>query len=158
LSSALNVDPGQQSIRLSGLAGDTSLPDGSEAAQLQSQILDKLKKIPDIGYGVAYQNLLSAANEQLNRPLKDGFRMKGSSAVPSWTASSFWPKASASRSASAEILNPLWNVGHVRDLQARRGRLMHACQSGCDDRTDRFLSRLRHPRSRGLRARWFGRR
>ena len=36
LSSALNVDPGQQSIRISNLAMDSSLPDGSEAAQLQN--------------------------------------------------------------------------------------------------------------------------
>jgi hypothetical protein len=36
-----------------------------------------LKEIPDISYGVAYQNLLNAANERLNRPLKNGFRMKG---------------------------------------------------------------------------------
>jgi hypothetical protein len=53
------------------------LPDGSDAAQLQSQILDQVKEIPDIGYGVAYQNLLNAANERLNRPLKNGFRMEG---------------------------------------------------------------------------------
>ena len=77
LSGALNVDPGQQSIRISNLAGDSSLPDGSEAAQLQNQILGQLKEIPDIGYGVAYQNLLNAANERLNRPLKNGFRMEG---------------------------------------------------------------------------------
>ena len=77
LSSTLNVDPSQQSIRISNLAADSSLPDGSEAAQLQKQILDQLKEIPDIGYGVAYQNLLSAANERLNRPLKNGFRMDG---------------------------------------------------------------------------------
>jgi Domain of unknown function (DUF4403) len=77
LSGALNVDAGQQSIRISNLAGDSSLPDGSEAAQLQNQILGRLKEIPDIGYGVAYQNLLNAANERLNRPLKNGFRMEG---------------------------------------------------------------------------------
>jgi hypothetical protein len=77
LSSTLNVDAGQQSIRISNLAGDSSLPDGSEAAQLQNQFLDQLKEIPDIGYGVAYQNLLNAANERLNRPLKNGFRMEG---------------------------------------------------------------------------------
>jgi hypothetical protein len=77
LSSALNVDAGQQSIHISNLAADSSLPDGSEAAQLQNQILDQLKDIPDIGYGVAYQNLLNAANEHLNRPLKNGFRMEG---------------------------------------------------------------------------------
>jgi hypothetical protein len=76
LSGALNVDAGQQSIRISNLAADSSLPDGSEAAQLQNQLLDQLKEIPDIGYGVAYQNLLTAANERLNRPLKNGFRME----------------------------------------------------------------------------------
>jgi hypothetical protein len=77
LSGALTVDPGQQSIHISNLAGDSSLPDGSEAAQLQSQILEQLKNIPDVGYGLAYQNLLNAANERLNRPLKNGFRMQG---------------------------------------------------------------------------------
>jgi Domain of unknown function (DUF4403) len=77
LSAALNVDAGQQSIRISNLAVDSSLPDGSEAAQLQNQVFDQLKQIPDIGYGVAYQNLLNAANERLNRPLKNGFRMEG---------------------------------------------------------------------------------
>ncbi len=30
-----------------------------------------------LDYGVAYQNLLNAANEKLSRPLKDGFRMEG---------------------------------------------------------------------------------
>ncbi|MDB5605012.1 MAG: hypothetical protein JWP25_1912 [Bradyrhizobium sp.] len=77
LSAALNVDASQQSIKISNLAGDTSLPEGSVAAQLQDQLLDQLKQIPDIGYGLAYQNLLNAANERLNRPLKNGFRMEG---------------------------------------------------------------------------------
>ena len=36
-----------------------------------------MKEIPDVSYGVAYQNLLNAANERLNRPLKNGFRMEG---------------------------------------------------------------------------------
>jgi hypothetical protein len=77
LSGALNVDPEQQSVRISNLAGDSSLADGSEAAQIQSEILGQLKEIPDVSYGVAYQNLLSAANQRLNRPLKNGFRMEG---------------------------------------------------------------------------------
>lgn len=77
LSAALNVDPDQQSIRISNLAGDSSLAEGSEATQLQALILDQLKNIPDIGYGLAYQNLLNAANERLNRPLKNGFRLEG---------------------------------------------------------------------------------
>jgi hypothetical protein len=59
------------------LAVDSSLPDGSEAAQFQNQVFDQLKHIPDIGFGLAYQNLLNAANERLNRPLKSGFRMEG---------------------------------------------------------------------------------
>ena len=77
LSGALNVDPSEQSIKISNLAGDSSLPRGSVAAQLQEQLLDQLKEIPDIGYGLAHQNLLNAANERLNRPLKNGFRMEG---------------------------------------------------------------------------------
>ena len=77
LSAMPSVDAGQQSIRISNLTADSSLPDGSPAAQLQSQLLDRLKQIPDVGYGLAYQNLLNAANERLNRPLKNGFRMEG---------------------------------------------------------------------------------
>ena len=77
LSGALNVDSDQQSVRISNLAGDSSLPDDSEAAQIQNEILGQLKEIPDGSYGVAYQNLLDAANERLNRPLKNGFRMEG---------------------------------------------------------------------------------
>jgi hypothetical protein len=30
-----------------------------------------------VDYGVAYDNLLNAANTRLNRPLKDGCRMEG---------------------------------------------------------------------------------
>jgi hypothetical protein len=77
LSGALNVDPGQQSVRISDLAGYSSLPDGAEAAQIQNEILGQLKEIPAVSYGVAYQNLLNAANERLNRPMKNGFRMEG---------------------------------------------------------------------------------
>ena len=77
LSGTLNVDPGQQSVRISNLAGDSSLADGSDIAQLQNEILGQLKNIPDVSYGVAYQNLLNAANKKLNRPLKNGYRMEG---------------------------------------------------------------------------------
>ena len=38
-----------------------------------AQLRDKM----NLDYGVAYQNLLNAANEKLTRPLKDGFRMEG---------------------------------------------------------------------------------
>ena len=77
LSGALNADADHQSVRISDLAGDSSLPDGSEAAQIQNEILGQLKQIPDVSYGVAYQNLLNAANARLNHPLKNGFRMEG---------------------------------------------------------------------------------
>jgi Domain of unknown function (DUF4403) len=77
LSGSVNADPGGQSVQISNLAGDSSLPDGSEAAQIQNEILDQLKEIPSVSYGVAYQNLLNTANERLNRPLKNGFRMEG---------------------------------------------------------------------------------
>ena len=40
------------------------------AAQLGSKI--------NVDYGIAYDNLLNAANAKLNRPLKDGFCMEGS--------------------------------------------------------------------------------
>jgi len=77
LSGALKVDAENQSIRISSLTVDSSFADGSVAEQLQKQLLDPLKNIPDVGYGIAYQNLLNAANERLNRPLKAGFRMEG---------------------------------------------------------------------------------
>jgi hypothetical protein len=35
------------------------------------------KQLTNVSYGVAYQNLLIAANQRLTRPLKDGFRMEG---------------------------------------------------------------------------------
>ena len=47
------------------------------APEKRQEILDQLKEIPDVGYGLAYQNLLNAANERLNRPLKNGYRMEG---------------------------------------------------------------------------------
>ena len=33
---------------------------------------------PNVDYGIAYDNLLNAANAKLKRSLKDGFRMEGS--------------------------------------------------------------------------------
>ena len=38
-----------------------------------AQLRDKMS----VDYGIAYENLLNAANEKLTRPLKDGFRMEG---------------------------------------------------------------------------------
>jgi Domain of unknown function (DUF4403) len=77
LSATLGVDADHETIKISNLAADTSLPAGSVAAELQDQVLDQLQQIPDIGYGLAYQNLLNAANQRLNRPLQKGYRMEG---------------------------------------------------------------------------------
>jgi Domain of unknown function (DUF4403) len=77
LSATLGVDADHETIKISNLSGDTSLPAGSVAAELQDQVLDQLKQVPDIGYGLAYQNLLNAANQRLNRPLQKGYRMAG---------------------------------------------------------------------------------
>ena len=38
-----------------------------------AQLRDKMS----VDYGIAYDNLLNAANGKLTRPLKDGFRMEG---------------------------------------------------------------------------------
>jgi Domain of unknown function (DUF4403) len=46
LSGALNADADHRSVRISDLAGDSSLPDGSDAAQIQNEILGQLKQIP----------------------------------------------------------------------------------------------------------------
>jgi hypothetical protein len=40
-------------------------------------ILTRLRDGTDVDYGIAYQNLLNAANEKLTRALKDGYRMEG---------------------------------------------------------------------------------
>jgi hypothetical protein len=40
-------------------------------------IVAQLQDKTTADYGVAYQNLLNAANGKLTRPLKDGFRMEG---------------------------------------------------------------------------------
>src|SRR6202046_1627816 len=70
LSATLGVDADHETIKISNISGDTSLPAGSVAAELQDQVLEQLKQVPDIGYGLAYQNLLNAANQRLNRPLQ----------------------------------------------------------------------------------------
>jgi len=45
--------------------------------KLISPLIAQLRNKTSLDYGIAYQNLLNAANEKLTRPLKDGFRMEG---------------------------------------------------------------------------------
>ncbi|HVX78008.1 MAG TPA: DUF4403 family protein [Bradyrhizobium sp.] len=74
LSGALQVDADGHAVRLSDLNAAT----GNEAlAPVVNAIATQLRDKMSLDYGVAYQNLLDAANEKLNRPLKDGFHMAG---------------------------------------------------------------------------------
>jgi hypothetical protein len=74
LTGAIQVDADGHAARLSDLAVATD-DEGVAAAinPLVAQLRDQLK----VDYGVAYENLLNAANAKLTRPLKDGFRMEG---------------------------------------------------------------------------------
>jgi hypothetical protein len=71
---AIQVNADGHTVRLSDFNASTdanSLPGDIEA------ILTRLRDGTDVDYGIAYQNLLNAANEKLTRPLKDGYRMEG---------------------------------------------------------------------------------
>jgi hypothetical protein len=74
LTGALQVDADGRAVRLSDLAVATE-DEGVAAVidPLVAQLRDKMS----VDYGVAYENLLNAANAKLTRPLKDGFRMEG---------------------------------------------------------------------------------
>jgi hypothetical protein len=74
LAGAVQVDADGHAVRLSDLSAATN--DEGLAAMINpfvTQLRDKMS----VDYGVAYENLLNAANEKLTRPLKDGFRMEG---------------------------------------------------------------------------------
>jgi Domain of unknown function (DUF4403) len=74
LTGALQVDADGHAVRFSDL-GVTS--DAEQLAPVLDAIVKQLRDKMSVDYGVAYQNLLNAANGRLNRPLKDGFRMEG---------------------------------------------------------------------------------
>ena len=74
LTGALQVDNDGHALRLSDLGAGTT---DEALAPLINPIVVQLRDKMSIDYGVAYQNLLNAANEKLTRPLKDGFRMTG---------------------------------------------------------------------------------
>jgi hypothetical protein len=74
LAGGLQVDADGHAVRLSDLSATTN--DEGLAAIINpwvTQLHDKM----NVDYGVAYENLLNAANAKLTRPLKDGFRMEG---------------------------------------------------------------------------------
>jgi hypothetical protein len=74
LTGALQVDADGRSVRLSDLGVVTN---DEQFAPVIDPIMAQLRDKMSIDYGVAYQNLLNAANQKLTRPLKDGFRMEG---------------------------------------------------------------------------------
>ncbi len=76
LSGAVNVDTDQQTVQLSDLAVQGT-PVGGLGAIFGGDLLGQLKEKANVSYGVAYQNLLNAANQRLTRSLKDGYRMEG---------------------------------------------------------------------------------
>jgi hypothetical protein len=74
LTAGLQVDEDGHAVRLSDLSAST---DNEGLATMIDPIVSGLRDKMSVDYGVAYENLLNAANAKLNRPLKDGFRMEG---------------------------------------------------------------------------------
>jgi hypothetical protein len=74
LTGALQVDADGRAVRLSDLSAATS---DEGLAALVTPIVSQLRDKMSVDYGVAYDNLLNAANARLNRPLKDVYRMEG---------------------------------------------------------------------------------
>jgi hypothetical protein len=74
LTSALQVDADGHAVRLSDLAAAT---EDEGVAAVIDPLVAQLRDETNVDYGVAYDNLLKAANAKLTRPLKDGFRMEG---------------------------------------------------------------------------------
>jgi Domain of unknown function (DUF4403) len=74
LTASLQVDADGHAVRLSDLSATT---DNEGLAAVFDPIVSELRDKMSVDYGIAYENLLNAANAKLNRPLKDGYRMEG---------------------------------------------------------------------------------
>ena len=74
LTGAVQVDADGHAVRLSDIGVTT---DDEGLAHMVDPVVSALRDQMSVDYGVAYQNLLDAANAKLTRPLKDGFRMEG---------------------------------------------------------------------------------
>ncbi|GAB1716845.1 MAG: hypothetical protein NTAFB05_18870 [Nitrobacter sp.] len=74
LTGRIQVDAGGHAVRLSNLA---VISDDDALAPLIAPITAELGSKASVDYGIAYENLLNAANSKLTRSLKDGFRMVG---------------------------------------------------------------------------------
>lgn len=76
LSTTPKVDTDKQTVGLADIDLITS-PNDSQIGSAVQQLAAQLKNVVNLDYGISYLNLLTAANERLTRPLKDGFRMEG---------------------------------------------------------------------------------
>jgi hypothetical protein len=74
LTGSLQVDADGHTIRLADLSAATN---DEGLASTIDPIVSQLRDKTSVDYGIAYDNLLNAANSKLNRPLKDGYRMEG---------------------------------------------------------------------------------
>jgi hypothetical protein len=74
LIGGIQVDADGHAVRLADLAAIT---DEGGADPFINPLLAKLRDTMSVDYGIAYDNLLNAANAKLTRPLKGGFRMEG---------------------------------------------------------------------------------
>src|ERR1700729_2696137 len=74
VSGAVQVNADGHSVNLSDFGAGV---EGVSFPRELESILDQLRDSANVDYGIAYQNLLNAANEKLTRPLKDGYRMEG---------------------------------------------------------------------------------
>ncbi|MDR3407065.1 MAG: DUF4403 family protein [Methylovirgula sp.] len=76
LTATPQVDPETQTLRLPDLAALAAKADAAVQASGDADLADRLRQAK-ILYQEAYQRLLAAANKNLTRPLKNGFRMEG---------------------------------------------------------------------------------
>jgi len=74
LTGALRVDADGHAVRLSDLNATT---DDEGLAAVVDPIVSQLRDKVSVDYGIAYENLLNAANTKLSRPLEHGYRMEG---------------------------------------------------------------------------------
>ena len=74
LTGGIQVDADGHAVRFSDLA---VISDDDALAPLIAPITAELGSKVSVDYGIAYENLLNAANSRLTRSLKDGFRMEG---------------------------------------------------------------------------------
>jgi len=74
LTGSIQVDADGHAIRFADLSVTTS---DEGLVSVVDPIVKQLRDKMSVDYGIAYQNLLDAANAKLNRPIKDGYRMEG---------------------------------------------------------------------------------